>query len=74
MNCQREVDPEADLQLIAAISTLRGSITVTDLIKVSGLAKRGHPAVVRAMYDGSLHWNRQQLIGPKTTVSREVVQ
>lgn len=74
LNCQREVDPEADRRLSTAISTLRGSVTVTDLIEVSGLAECGYPAVVRAMYDGSLHWNRQRLIGPKTKVSREVVQ
>lgn len=74
LNCQREVDPEADRQLGTAVSTLRGSTTVSDLIKISGLAERGYPAVIRAMYSGSLQWNRERLIGPKTMVRREVVQ
>ncbi|WP_299281812.1 TnsA endonuclease N-terminal domain-containing protein [uncultured Tateyamaria sp.] len=74
VNCQREIDPDADDQLAEVISTLKGSMTVSDLVKVSGLAERGYPAIVRAMYSNLLHWRRQALIGPKTLVSREVVQ
>lgn len=74
MNCQREVDPEADRQLSIAVSKLTGSTTVAGLIKMSGLVERGYPAVVRAMYSGSLRWDRQKLIGPKTMVSQEAVQ
>lgn len=74
LNCQREVDPEADRQLSAAVSTLCGRTTVSELIKVSGLKARGYPAVIRALYDGTLHWNKKRLIGPKTLVSREAIQ
>ncbi|MDW3223403.1 MAG: TnsA endonuclease N-terminal domain-containing protein [Paracoccaceae bacterium] len=74
MNCQREIDPDADDQLAEIISALKSNMTVSDLVKVSGLAERGYPAVVRAMYNNLLHWDRQALIGPKTMVSREVAQ
>lgn len=74
VNCQRELDPDADDQLAEIISTLKGNMTVSDLVRVSGLAERGYPAVVRAMYNNLLHWRRATLIGPKTIVSREMVQ
>ncbi len=74
VNCQREIDPDADDQLGATIAGLKGSITVSDLVKVSDLAELGYPAVIRAMYNNLLHWNRKALIGPKTMVSREVAQ
>jgi hypothetical protein len=74
LNCQREIDPDADDQLAEIISALKGKMTVSDLVRVSGLAERGYPAVVRAMYNNLLHWKRKMLIGPKTMVSREVAQ
>lgn len=74
LNCQREADPNADNRLLAVISSLQGSMSVGDLVKISGLAERGYPAVVRAMYSNLLHWKMDALIGPKMMVSREVMQ
>ncbi len=74
VNCHRQANPDADNRVLAVISTLQGSMSVGDLVKVSGLAERGYPAVVRAMYSNLLRWHREALIGPKTMVSREVMQ
>lgn len=70
VNCAREIDPESDYQLRDVVDSLSGSVSISELIKLSKLAERGFPAVVRALRSNQLHWPQEQLIGPKMLVRR----
>lgn len=72
VNCQKEVDDDADVQISATIQSLQGGIKISDLVSLTGLAERGFAAVLRAMYRKELSWPKDQLIGSKMLVGREV--
>lgn len=74
VNCQKQIDDDADAQISATIKAQQGGMTISDLVRLSGLSGRGFPAVLRAMYRKELSWPQDRLIGPKMIVGREAVQ
>ncbi len=71
VNCQKEIDDDADAQISTTIQSLQGGMRISDMVSLTGLAERGFSAVLRAMYRKKLSWPKDQLIGPKTVVGRE---
>ena len=71
VNCQKEIDSDADEKISSTIRSLQGGIRVSDLVSLTGLAERGFSAVLRAIYRKELSWPKDQLIGPKMVVGRE---
>ena len=71
VNCQKEIDSDADEKISSTIRSLQGGIKISDLVSLTGLSERGFSAVLRAMYRKELSWPKDQLIGPRMVVGPE---
>lgn len=69
MHGVRHADPEADQAISRLTFEMRESQQVRDLIKAAGLPGRAFPAIVRALRQQTLLWDRSQKIAPSTLVS-----
>jgi len=61
-------DPEAELAVEGAISQLKGSTTISDLVDAVGLAGRAYGAIINSIYRGVLHQVSVGLIDYSTVV------
>jgi hypothetical protein len=69
-SCYKNLDPDADGALIDVVRTITGTLSISDLVKISELGERAYPAIIRALNFGQLRQVSPGYYGPKTIVAR----
>lgn len=74
VECRKHIDKDADDTLSEMIASLRGRTTIRELGCLAGLGRRSYPAIVRAIFAGSLRQISPGFIGAQTIIEKGAVQ
>ncbi|WP_263846338.1 Tn7 transposase TnsA N-terminal domain-containing protein [Roseobacter sinensis] len=72
--CNKTIDERADVAVLDQVRGVVGSISIGDLVRLTGLGGRAYQAIVRAIFSNVLVQRTKGRIGPATLVSPGTIQ